>query len=115
VDKFFVGTQVTLLGMVTVFVILVLLYLSMVVLRRLVGPEKEKTAGKTPPKAESVEETLPVQDRTKGHDPKVIAAITAAVLAACDADAKRSRALRLVQPATNWKVLGRTRGLERNR
>jgi sodium pump decarboxylase gamma subunit len=115
VDKFFVGTQVTILGMVTVFVILLLLYLSMVILRRVVGPEKERPAEKSLQKSKPAKKAPPAQDTGKQHDPKVIAAITAAVLAACDADARMPRALRLGLPARQWKALGRARGLGRNR
>lgn len=112
-ERFLVGIQVTLLGMVTVVVILLLLYLAMVILRRVAGPEEE--AGQ----AQEAEKVLPAEEKPpaveyggKRHNPKVIAAITAAVLAACDADARRPRALRLDRGGgRQWKTRGRTKAL----
>lgn len=112
-ERFLVGTQVTLLGMVTVVGILLLLYLAMVLLRRLAGPEREEEApGEPEPEAgETGPEDVPAQESGKQHDPKVIAAITAAVLATCDADARRPRAFQLSRPARQWKALGRAKAV----
>ncbi|WP_027370456.1 OadG family protein [Desulfovermiculus halophilus] len=111
-ERFLVGTQVTLLGMVTVIGILLLLYLAMVILRHLAGPKKEEASGEPEPDTgETSPEEVPAQGSGKQHDPKVIAAITAAVLATCDADARRPRAFQLSRPARQWKTLGRAKAV----
>jgi hypothetical protein len=103
VERFLVGIQVTLLGMVTVVVIL----------RRVAGPEEEAGQAQEAEKVLPAEEKPPaVEDGGKRHSPKVIAAITAAVLAACDADARRPRALRLDRGGgRQWKTRGRNKAL----
>lgn len=115
-ERFMVGIQVTILGMVVVLVILLVLYMSMLVLRRFAGPTKEETAPKRRmrPRSKPAQEP-PAQQKqpAKHHDPKVIAAITAAVLASCEADAQpKNRALRLNREGLRqWKALGRSQSV----
>ena len=86
-DKLSIGGQVTLLGMGTVFSVLIVLW-GMVELLHLilVGPEKKKKVTKvveeitTPLVAEPVRETVPAAPQT--DDLALIAVITAAVAAA---------------------------------
>jgi len=114
VDKFFVGMQVTILGMVVVLAILLLLYLCMVLMYRFLGPSEEKKRPESQPSPKPPEDHDAGRrvEKSKHHDPRVIAAITAAVLAACDADQPRVRALRLSKNfGRQWKALGRVQGL----
>lgn len=107
-DKFFVGVQVTILGMVVVLSILLILYLAMVLLYRFVGSSKGETKPEKSPKPKPQKEPDAPLEQGKHHDPKVIAAITAAVLAACAADQPRVRALRLNRGENRqWRALGR--------
>lgn len=112
-EKFFVGVQVTVLGMVTVVVILLLLYLAMVVLYRAVGPKEKAPQEKEPAASPPVVKEPSAHESQKVHDPKVVAAITAAVLAACDADAQPgARALRLSRShGRQWKAWGRAKAV----
>ena len=111
-DKFFVGVQVTILGMVVVLSILLILYLAMVLLYRFVGSPKGEAKPEKSPKPKPQEEPDVPVEQGKHHDPKVIAAITAAVLAACDADQPRMRALRLNRgESRQWRALGRAYGM----
>ena len=108
-DKFIVGVQVTVLGMVVVLAILLLLYLAMVIMRRLLDrPEEKPPRRRMRPHPAPEAESLPAQKERK-VDPKVIAAITAAVMAASEADARpQSRALQLApERGQRWKALGR--------
>jgi sodium pump decarboxylase gamma subunit len=112
VDKFFVGVQVTILGMVVVLSILLILYLAMVLLYRFAGSSKDEKKPEKSPKPKPQKEPDATLEQGKHHDPKVIAAITAAVLAACDADQPRMRALRLNRGENwQWRALGRAYGM----
>lgn len=86
-EKLSIGGRVTLLGMGTVFAVLILLWALVEVLHLLLGHKAEKKVAATPAKVEAPVVTTnpaePVQEETTvQNDLSIIAVITAAIAAA---------------------------------